>query len=264
MFLEISPKFHWGEVTKNIDRLDREFLMKVLTRHKSGVHILPSPASLNGHHSPTPDIMQRLLDEMKRMFDVVVIDAGQPKSDAGLKTLQLSDEVLLVSVSSLPCLSNTVRMMRSYVDYGYVKKERINVVMNRQMKKSEISIKDAEASIGKPLFFSIPNDYSTSMAAINSGRPLSHVAPKSEIARSFELFADKLIATGNSSKHEKSKSWSLFKRRARKDARKNFGPGDHGFGFPTSPAASRSPCQIWHRYNSRNLPLHPETACRHD
>lgn len=212
LFLEISPKFHWGEVTKNINRLDKEFLMKVLTRHKSGVHVLPSPASLNGHHSPTPEIMQRLLEEMKENFDFVVIDAGQPTSDASLKTVQLSDDVLLVSVLSLPCLSNTVRMMRSYVDYGYAKKEHIKFLMNRQMKKSDISIQDAEASLGRSVFHSIPNDYITSMAAINSGKPLSHVAPKSEIARSFELLADKLISIGENEQQE-IKGWSLFKRR---------------------------------------------------
>ena len=26
LFLEMSPKFHWGEITKNIDRLDNTFL----------------------------------------------------------------------------------------------------------------------------------------------------------------------------------------------------------------------------------------------
>ena len=213
LFLEISPKFHWGEVTKNINRLDKEFLLKVLTRHKSGVQVLPSPAYLNGHHSPTPDIMQRLLDEMKAMFDVVVIDAGQPMGDASLKALQLSDDVLLVSVLSLPCLSNTVKMMRSYVDMGYVQRENINVILNRHMKKSEISIPDAEASLGKSVYFSIPNDYITSMAAINSGKPLSHVAPKSEIARSFTVLANKLIATEENAKQERIQSWSLFRRR---------------------------------------------------
>ncbi|MDD2391135.1 MAG: P-loop NTPase, partial [Desulfobacterales bacterium] len=52
LFLEITPKFHWGEITKNIDRLDETFLMNVLSRHDSGLHILPSPGYLNGHQAP--------------------------------------------------------------------------------------------------------------------------------------------------------------------------------------------------------------------
>ncbi|KJS29825.1 MAG: hypothetical protein VR64_18595 [Desulfatitalea sp. BRH_c12] len=209
LFLEISPKFHWGEITKNISRLDESFLMNVLTPHASGVHVLPSPAYLNGHHSPTPDIMQRLLDLMRRVFDVVIIDAGQSMSDASLKGLQLSDMVLLISILSLPCLSNTSKLLRSYIDLGYVKRERIKVVLNRYMKKSEISLSDAEAGISQPVFWTIPNDYKASMEAINSGKPLSQLAPRSEIARSFAQMAEKLMPSRET---ESKKRWSLFRR----------------------------------------------------
>ena len=49
LFLEIKPKFHWGEITKHIDRLDPSLLMNVLSKHETGIHVLPSPAYLNGH-----------------------------------------------------------------------------------------------------------------------------------------------------------------------------------------------------------------------
>jgi pilus assembly protein CpaE len=209
LFLEMSPKFHWGEITKNIDRLDDTFLMNVLTRHGSGVHVLPSPAYLNGHHMPTPDIMQRLLGLMRQLFDVVIIDGGQSMNDAALKGFQLSDAVLLVSILSLPCLSNTAKLLRSYIDMGYVKKEHIKVVINRYMKKAEIAVSDAEAGINQNIFWTIPNDYKTTMAAINGGQPLVQLAPKTEIAESFSNLAEKLIPSEG--KHTR-KRWSLFKR----------------------------------------------------
>lgn len=209
LFLEMSPKFHWGEITKNIERLDNTFLMNVLTRHDSGVHVLPSPAYLNGHHMPTPDIMQRLLGLMRQLFDVVIIDGGQAMNDASLKGFQLSDAVLLVSILSLPCLSNTAKLLRSYIDMGYVKKERIKVVMNRYMKKAEIAVSDAEAGINQDIYWTIPNDYKTTMAAINSGQPLIRLAPKTEIAESFSDLSEKLIPS--EAKHIR-KRWSLFKR----------------------------------------------------
>jgi pilus assembly protein CpaE len=209
LFLEMSPKFHWGEITKNIDRLDNTFLMNVLTRHGSGVHVLPSPAYLNGHHMPTPDIMQRLIGLMRQLFDVVIIDGGQAMNDAALKGFQLSDDVLLVSILSLPCLSNTAKLLRSYIDMGYVKKERIKVVMNRYMKKSEIAVGDAEAGINHRIFWTIPNDYNTTMAAINSGQPLVQLAPKTQIAASYTEMAGKLIPSEG--KYNR-KRWSLFKR----------------------------------------------------
>jgi len=209
LFLEISPKYHWGEITKNMERLDDTFLMNVLSKHSSGVHVLPSPGYLNGHQAPTPHIMERLLGLMKRMFDYVIIDCGQSTDETALKTIQMSDEVLLISVLSLPCLANTNKLLRSFIDLGYVRKERIKVVMNRYMKKSEITLQDAKKGIGHDMFWIIPNDYGTTMSAINHGKPLSKIAPRSKIVKSFEEMTENMFPK---EKAEPKKKWGIFNR----------------------------------------------------
>jgi pilus assembly protein CpaE len=209
LFLEISPKYHWGEITKNITRLDDTFLMNVLSKHSSGIHVLPSPGYLNGHQAPTPEIMERLLDLMKRMFDYVVIDCGQSTNETALKTIQMSDEVLLISVLSLPCLANTNKLLRSFIDLGYLPKERIKVILNRYMKKSEITLQDAKKGIGHDMFWIIPNDFATTMSAINNGKPLSHIAPRSKIVKSFKDMAGIMFPNENA---ESKKKWDFFSR----------------------------------------------------
>ncbi len=209
LFLEINPKYHWGEITKNIERVDDIFLMNVLSKHSSGVHVLPSPGYLNGHQAPTPDIMERLLGVMKRMFDYVVIDCGQSTDETALKTLQMSDEVLLISVLSLPCLANTSKLLRSFIDLGYLRKERIKVVLNRYISNSEISVKDAIKGIGHDLFWIIPNDYGTTMSAINSGKSLPEIAPKSKIVKSFKQMSETMFP---GDKAEPKKKWGFFNR----------------------------------------------------
>lgn len=54
MFLDMSPKHHWGDITKNFERLDEFFLGDILSRHESGINILPSPRYLGDHPAPTP------------------------------------------------------------------------------------------------------------------------------------------------------------------------------------------------------------------
>jgi pilus assembly protein CpaE len=207
LFLEMAPKFHWGEITKNIDRLDGAFLQNVLTRHQSGIQVLPSPAYLNGHIRPTPDTMVRLLGLMKRMFDFVIIDAGQSTEDTSLKVMEITDSLLLVTILSLPCLANTNKLLRSLTDLGYVSKERIRVVLNRYMKKGDISLEDAEAGIGKDLFWVIPNDYATTMSAINNGKPLVYVSPKAPITKSFIDLAASMASPGDD---KPKKKWSIL------------------------------------------------------
>jgi pilus assembly protein CpaE len=192
LFLEMAPKFHWGEITKNIERLDGQFLMNTLTPHKTGVQVLPSPAYLNGHVRPTPETMGRLLGLMKQMFDYIIIDAGQSTDDTSIKVLEVSDMLMLITILSLPCLANTNKLLRSLTDLGYVPKEKIKVVLNRYIKRGEISLSDAEAGIGRELFWVVPNDYDTSMSAINSGKPLINVAPGAAITKSFIELAKSL------------------------------------------------------------------------
>jgi pilus assembly protein CpaE len=207
LFLDLTPKFHWGEITKNVERLDDIFLMDILSKHSSGVHLLPSPSYLNGNNSPSSVVIDRLLGLMRTMFDYIIVDAGQSMEDANLRMLQHSDEVMLVSLLNMPCLSNTNRLMKSLTELGYVSKDQLKVIINRNLKKNEITIKDAESGIDKEIFCVIPNDYRTTMAAINQGKPVQQLAPKSAIAKTFMDMSSSLLP--QTEKKKKSR-WKLF------------------------------------------------------
>ena len=190
LFLEIKPGYHWGEIVKNISRLDSTFLMNTLSKHSSGIHILPSPGSLNGSASVAPEMMGHLAGFMQKLFDFVIIDAGQSANEITLKVLEMSDNILLMSLLSLPCISNTNKLLQSISDLGFLPEERIRIVINRYLTKSEISLQDAEESIHKKIFWTIPNDYDTTMSAINNGKPLSEIAAKAQITRNLNNLAD--------------------------------------------------------------------------
>jgi len=209
LFLEIEPKYNWSEITKNISRLDDTFLKNILSVDTSGVCVLPSPSYLSKRNVATPAIMERLLMVMIRMFDYVIVDGGQSLGDISLKILELSDTVLLISVLSLPCLSNTNKLLRTFSDLGYPPEENIKVVINRYLKKSDISIKDAEISLEKKIFWTIPNDYQTTVTATNRGKALAQFAPREEITRNFRNLAAEL---GPDSEKKEKKGWSLFGR----------------------------------------------------
>ena len=209
LFLQIKPSYHWGEITKNISRLDPTFLMNVLSRDSCGVYVLPSPVTLNDHKPVSPEIIENLLGLMQKMFDFVVIDGGQSLDATSLRILKMSNTVLLVSTLSLPCLTNMKKLLKSFHLLGYPSRERIRVIINRYLTKSDISLKDAEAGIDKKIFWTIPNDYRTAMSAINQGKPLCQWASKAPIAKSIRGLADALIK--GEAKKEK-RGWKFLKR----------------------------------------------------
>jgi pilus assembly protein CpaE len=59
------------------------------------------------------------------------------------------------------------------------------VIANRFVKNSDISLKDGEKSISKRFLCAIPNDYDTTMRAINLGKPIRMMDNGSEISNKF-------------------------------------------------------------------------------
>ena len=209
LFLEIDPKHDLSALTNQIARLDSTFLMSILSKSSTGVHVLPSPRHFNSNESLDPKMMDRILELMTRMFDFIVIDGGQPLNQMALKLLATSDTVLLVSVLTLPCLSNTDKLLRSLLTLGYPVDKLIKVVINRYLKNSEIALNDAEDAINKKIFWTIPNDYRTTLSAINQGKPLAQIAQKASITKNFVELADRMVL--GEAKEEK-KWWSSLKK----------------------------------------------------
>ena len=193
LFLAVKPSYHWGEIIQNIGRLDSAFLMNIMVRHGSGLYVLPSPSKLNGYPVATPDTMQRVLNVLRDIFDFVVIDGGQSMDNAYLKVIEMSDTLLIISILSLPCLHNTHNLLQSLKSLSILPQDRMQVVINRYLKKSDVSIWEAEESISKKIFWSIPNDYKATMSAINQGKPLSQVVRKASVTQSIKEMADYLV-----------------------------------------------------------------------
>ncbi|UCF85084.1 MAG: AAA family ATPase [Desulfobacteraceae bacterium] len=210
LFLNLNPKYHWGEITRHIERLDPTFLMKILTRHSSGIQILPSPSSLNGQQPATPEVVSRLLGLMKRMFDFVIVDGGQILNDNTLKVFEMSERMLLVSLLNLPCLRNAFNILQSLSNYGYHTSEYVNIIINRYIKRSEITIEDAEKSLKNKIFCILPNDFKTTIDAINQGKTLFEIASKSATTASMRHLAYAVANDEESS--QKKKRWRLFSR----------------------------------------------------
>jgi pilus assembly protein CpaE len=212
LFLEIEPKYNWSEITKNISRLDDNFLRNILSVDTSGVSVLPSPGYVNDPDEKTPEIMSHLLMLMQRVFDFIIIDGGQPLEDVSLKILELSDIVLLVSVLTPPCILNTKKLLRIFRDIGFPLDENIQIVINRYLKKSNISLPDVEASFGKKVFWTIPNDYQTTVNAINEGQALAQLAPNEAITKNFKKFAAKVRAESEKADPDLSSYQGKFKK----------------------------------------------------
>lgn len=188
LFLDLVPKYHWGEVLTNIGRLDTTYLMSVMSRHPSGLYLLPPPSRLDDLQMATPDNISKLLEVLRQLFDTVVIDLGMYLDEITLKVMDISDAILLVCVQNLACLANVRRFLDNIRQTEFGLEEKLKIVINRHLEESDLVVEDMEKALGQSVFWQIPNDYRTTLSAINQGKTLLETAPKAPVTKSlFEL-----------------------------------------------------------------------------
>ena len=204
LFLNVKPTFNWAEVARNISRLDATYLMSLLQRHASGVHVLPAPVRLAEEIGAAPEI-EKVLELMQSMFDFLVIDCGQCMGSISRYPIEISDKALLVAIPSLPAVIRLKRLIEAFHDLGYPPED-IITVLNRYNQKSIISPAEVWETIKNDIRWSIPNDYRNTMRAINSGEPLTVTAPNAEVTKKIL----ELAASLSGKKHGADKGKRAF------------------------------------------------------
>ena len=114
----------------------------------------------------------------------------------------------IISDLTLPCLANANRLLRVLEYLGYLPSEKIKIVINRFLENSQFSITDAQDSIKKEIYWTIPNDYRTIVDAINQGQALCQIAPKAPITKNIQKLAYTLMQKEYEEETNK-KRWKL-------------------------------------------------------
>ena len=193
VFLDMIPDYTLLDVAQNISRLDLALLRKSLTKHETGVYLLPRPVQIEDTSSITTEDFRRVLGLLKASFSHLVIDLSKSYSRLDIAALQAAQHILLLTQLDLPCLRNVVRLLSSLEVYEGVN-EKIKIVVNRAgLDKTQISSSKAEETIDREIFWRIPNNYSVISECRNNGVPLIQQAPKAAITHSISELAEKLI-----------------------------------------------------------------------
>jgi pilus assembly protein CpaE len=192
VFLDAIPEYTLLDVAQNVSRLDFTLLKRSLTKHSSGLYLLPRPIHLEDVPLITEDELQRVFGLLKATFTHLIIDLSKSYSPLDLLAMQAADHVLLVTQLDLPCLRNVVRLNLSFAEMPNVK-DKIKVLVNRVgLESCQITLKKAQDSLGREVFWQLPNDYRTLSEARNNGVPLVEQAPKAAITQAFLQLAETL------------------------------------------------------------------------
>jgi pilus assembly protein CpaE len=185
VFLDTIPDYTLIDVAQNITRLDFTLLKRSLTKHASGLYLLPRPMQLHDVREIRAEDMQRVFGLLKASFSHVIIDTSKSYTSIDQVALKAANEVLLVTQLDLPCLRNVVRLMMSFEEIEGLK-DKVKIIVNRSgLEAGGISLKRAQETMGREIFWQIPNDYRVMAEVRNNGVPLIDQAASARITQSI-------------------------------------------------------------------------------
>jgi pilus assembly protein CpaE len=191
LMLDVTPKHTFAGAVGD-DAFDESKLRSLMSPHGSGLGLLTISDRPEEADAVNRDHVPELFGHLTTMFDYVVVDLGRHIDDRSIQLFDLSDAILMVSSQDVPGIRNA-RRYADLLDRLEVPRSRIHLIVNRHHPKSRVSNRDVEDTVGMEVFWSLPNDFRSMSAAIDSGNPIVLDSPKSKLARSFFDLGEALV-----------------------------------------------------------------------
>jgi pilus assembly protein CpaE len=172
LLLGVQPRFNFVDMVQNFHRMDAELLASYIERHESGVHLLSAPYQPEKAEVVTGDEIRKILHFLRKHYDYVVVDTAKSFAPATLAAFEQADLAFIVTNVDLASLRNIQRGLPLLKRMMGRSGDHIRLIVNRYNAASDISLADAEHTIGLKVFRTLSNDYEGVSTSINTGKPI--------------------------------------------------------------------------------------------
>jgi pilus assembly protein CpaE len=188
-YLDLEPRFDIAEIENQPERLDRQLLDVMLSKHESGLCVLAAPNSPAEMRSFDTDVVVRMLDLVSAYFDNVVIDLPRTWFPWTRTVLLGTNKLFVVSEMTVPCLRQAHRLMDSIkkMSAGAVSP---SVIVNRFEKRGGdggVRTEDIEEMLGERFAGGVANNYRLVREAVDRGVPIHEIDPKANVIDDLRL-----------------------------------------------------------------------------
>jgi pilus assembly protein CpaE len=207
-YLDIEPRFDIREIENAPERLDRQLLDVMLSRHASGVSVIAAPIQPNEMRSFKAALVVRLLDLASAYFDNVVIDMPRiwfPWTDT---VLMGTNRLFVVSDMTVPSIRHA-RLLMAAIEPKVGKQVAAKVIINRFERRnntSGLNQGDVESALGRHFAGGIPNNYRLVRDAVDRGVPLAEIEPGNNVSAALA----RIILAGKAADASAPKAKSSF------------------------------------------------------
>jgi pilus assembly protein CpaE len=189
--LQISRSI--SDLAEQINDLDNDLISTVIAPHPSGIKVLLAPARPELAELVLAEHLERIVNQMRLMFDFIIIDTPSVLNDLVLTALDLADRVLLLTTADIPSIRNTNLVFQVVEALGYPR-AKIRLVLSRFDPRNPITPKMIADNLKHEMTFQVPLDEVTVSASIRQGLPFVTEQRAKPVAQAVRKMAEQLIS----------------------------------------------------------------------
>ena len=196
-FLNLTPVNSLAALASATGPVDEIFLAGTLTRHPSGLFLLPAPSEIEEADAIGHNEVEVALRLLRPQFRYAVVDTSRTITGPALAAFEQSDRLLMLTDLSVPGV-RAARRIVELLDRLSIPRERVDLIVTHAL-PGPVSLPDAARAIGKEVFHVLPRDEQAATSAMNAGTPLA-AAREAGLATGIAELADKLAGRGGPAK----------------------------------------------------------------
>jgi pilus assembly protein CpaE len=193
---DLEPGRGLTDALESPNRIDSLLIERAMVRDHDNLAILSAEAPINSPLFADPSAYIQLQNELRHNFDALIVDIPRHLAVQNPGLLTESTHVYLVTDLTLAATRDTIRML-AFLKHAAPNAD-VVVVANKFTGNSdvEVSRKDFEVSIERPVQVVIPLDVKSAITASKQGRPFIEAAKGSKAAAALgELTKRAVTAT---------------------------------------------------------------------
>ena len=181
---EQRPSTDIATLCREIHRLDASLLAAAMVNVMPNYGVLAAPEDPAHAIEIQPAHLGTILRLTRKSYNFVLLDLARSIDALTLQGLDVADTIFPVFQLNLPSIRDAKRLVGVLQSLGYAK-SKINPIVNRFTKTSDITVADAEKSLGLSVSACIPNSYAAVQGAVNQGVPVLQFARKDPVSKSI-------------------------------------------------------------------------------
>jgi len=211
--LQLFPDRGIADLAARSGRIDRTAVAGAVTAHSTNLDTILAPVEPGAAETVSAEMVGEVLQVLKAMYDVVVVDTPPAFTDHVLASFDASDHLALLTTLDIPALKNLKLSLETLDLLGY-SRDRFHIVLNRADSKVGLAIEDVQKTLHLPISVQLPSSRAVP-SSINRGVPIVHDAPNHPVSTALRRFAETLVHDGTPRSHAGSGPRRLSLRRRR-------------------------------------------------